>query len=73
MKRMLVATVCGIFLCSLVFLALGCSLKHPGETAAEGHRRHKRMLRLNRQEMVQDIDHFLLLEQPSKLSERRIH
>ena len=44
----------------------------PGETEAEGHRRHQRNLAINRQEMMADIDAFLLLDKPSKLSERRI-
>ena len=39
-----------------------------GETAAEGHRRHVRNHRLNRQMMMEDIDRLFNFDQPSKLS-----
>ncbi len=57
-------------LCALLLLAAGCS--QPGETAAEGHRRHLRNLSIDRQEIMQDVDKTLLTDQPSKLTERRI-
>ena len=59
-----------VFLCSLVWLSSGCT--QPGETMAEGHRRHKRNLRINQQELMQDVDTVLLLDKPSKLSDKRI-
>ena len=43
-----------------------------GETEAEGARRHKRISRINRQELNADIDRFLLLDKPSKLTDKRI-
>ncbi|UCG47844.1 MAG: hypothetical protein JSU94_20495 [Phycisphaerales bacterium] len=43
-----------------------------GETRAEGSRRHRRVLRINRQEMMADIDRLLLLDRPSKLTDKRI-
>jgi hypothetical protein len=43
-----------------------------GETTAEGHRRHKRVLRLNNDEMMADLDTFMLLDKPSKLTDKRI-
>jgi hypothetical protein len=61
-----------VFLCTLVFLPFGCSFQQPGETVAEGNRRHKRNLRLNQQEMMEDIDRVLLLDRPSRLTDRRI-
>ena len=61
-----------VILCALVFLAAGCSSGQLGETAAEGHRRHQRNLRLNRQEMTADMDSLLLLDKPSKLTDKRI-
>ena len=61
-----------VLLSVLVFLPYGCSFQQPGETVAEGQRRHKRVLRINNQEMMEDIDRFLLLDQPSKLTGRRI-
>ncbi len=43
-----------------------------GETTAEGHRRHVRDHRLNRQAMMEDMDAFFMLDQPSRLTERAI-
>jgi len=57
----------------LIFIPLGCSsFSQPGETAAEGRRRHDRVARINRQEMMADIDKALLLDKPSKLTDKRI-
>jgi hypothetical protein len=54
-------------------LLCGCSYsEQPGETVAEGRRRHQRVLRINRQEMMADIDRAFLLDQPSKLTDKRI-
>jgi hypothetical protein len=43
-----------------------------GETAAEGHRRHVRNLRLNRQAMNEDLDALFHLDEPSTMTERTI-
>jgi len=43
-----------------------------GETVAEGHRRHIRNHRLNRQAMNEDLDALFLTDQPSRLAERAI-
>lgn len=61
-----------VILCALVVLPLGCATDQLGETAAEGHRRHKRNLRINRQEMMADMDSFMLLDEPSRLTDKRI-
>ncbi len=62
-----------IVLCVLFLVPLGCrSYDQLGETAAEGHRRHKRALRINRQEMMEDLDMLMLLDKPSKLTDKRI-
>ncbi len=54
-------------------LLCGCSSSdQPGETVAEGRRRHERVLRINRQEMMADIDRAFLLDEPSKLTDKRI-
>lgn len=63
--------ILGIILCVLVFLPFGCS-GQLGETKAEGRRRHKRVLRINYQELMGDIDRVLLLDEPSKLTDKRI-
>jgi len=61
-------------LAALAFSAGGCrSYAQPGETEAEGHRRHKRILAINKQEMMADIDAFMMFDEPSKLSGKRIH
>ncbi len=69
-------SVCKIILVAallaLVFMPFGCSSSQPGETVAEGRRRHDRVARINHQEMMADIDTFLLLDKPSKLTEKRI-
>ena len=60
-------------LCGPILLLCGCSrCEQPGETTAEGSRRHQRVLRINQQEMMADIDRTLLLERPSKLIDMRI-
>lgn len=61
-----------IILCAFVFAVSGCSSEQMGETAAEGHRRHIRNLRIERQQMMEDLDAFLLLDKPSRLADKRI-
>ncbi len=73
MKRASVLTVLGVFLFVLLLYCTGCAFfGQPGETAAEGHRRHLETLSVNRQGMMQDIDQVLLLDRPSKLTEMSI-
>lgn len=62
-----------LILCALFLVPLGCrSYDQMGETTAEGSRRHKRVLRLNNNEMMKDLDMFMLLDKPSKLTDKRI-
>jgi len=62
-----------VILCALFLVPLGCrSYNQMGETTAEGHRRHKRVLRLNNNEMMADLDAFMLLDKPSKLTDKKI-
>lgn len=57
----------------LILLLGGCrSCDQPGETTADGRIRHERVLRINQQEMMADIDGILLLDKPSKLTDMRI-
>jgi hypothetical protein len=60
--------ILGIFL----VLPFGCSSTQLGETAAERNRRHKRVQRINQEQMMADIDMVLLLDQPSTLTDKRI-
>jgi hypothetical protein len=55
---------------SLVWSLCGCT--HPGETVAETNRRHLRNLRVNQGNMLKDIDAVLLLDEPSRLTDRRV-
>jgi len=61
-----------VMLCALVFLPGGCSTQQMGETTAQGEIRHQRNLRIDQQQMMADIDKTLLLEEPSRLTDRRI-
>ncbi|HDZ69336.1 MAG TPA: hypothetical protein ENH43_02835 [Phycisphaerales bacterium] len=60
----------GTVLCALVLWLSGC--RQPGETVAEGHRRHLRNVRINQQELVEDIDKAMLADEPSRLTDKRI-
>jgi hypothetical protein len=65
--------ILAVILLVLIFMPFGCSsFSQPGETAAEGHRRHIRTARINQQEMMADIDAVLLLDRPSRLTDKRI-
>jgi hypothetical protein len=64
--------ILAVFLSALIFLPFGCSCSQLGETTAEGNRRHERNLRIDQQELVEDADESLLLDQPSRLSDKRI-
>jgi hypothetical protein len=64
--------VLAFILCVLALLPFGCSSKQLGETKEEVNRRHKRVLRTNHQELMRDIDKVLLLDEPSKLTDKRI-
>ena len=43
-----------------------------GKTEAEGHRRRARVMRINQNELMSDIDRVLLLDKPSRLTDKRI-
>ena len=72
-KRAVSLFTFAFILCVLVFWLGGCSsYEQLGETQAEGHRRHLRNLRVNQQELMADIDKVILLDKPSKLTDKRI-
>ena len=52
--------VLGVILGVTTFLLSGCAWDQLGETTAEGH------------EMLADIDRVLLLDKPSRLTDKRI-
>ncbi len=55
---------------ALVWSLCGCT--QPGETVAETNRRHLRVLGVNEENMLRDIDTVLLLDEPSHLTDRRV-
>ena len=67
------ALALGLALGVLILLPCGCSSFHqPGESVAETNRRHKRVLRVNSEEMLADVDMVLMLDRPSHLSDSRL-
>ncbi len=70
MKKAFGSIILGIILYVLVVGVSGCT--QPGETAAEGHRRHLRNLSVNQQELVRDTDKLILSDEPSKLTDKRM-
>jgi hypothetical protein len=59
-----------VLLVCLTVELTGCS--QPGETMAEGSRRHARILRLNQKELNEDLDALFHLDEPSRLTERTL-
>ena len=72
MKEKFISTVLGIILCVAVFIVVGCSTEQMGETEAEGHRRHLRISRINRQAMIEDLDAVFQLDRPTRLAEKKV-
>lgn len=57
--------------CAAALLS-GCSWRQPGEARVEVDRRHQRALRLNQEMLLSDLDRVLMLDQPSRLTDKRI-
>ena len=55
----------------MVLWSCGCAA-YPGETAAEANRRRKRVVRVNSQAMLADVDTVLMLDRPSHLTDKRL-
>ncbi len=67
--RVILTVILGV----LFLLAAGCSsYEQPGETAAEGRRRHLRNARINQQELMADVDKFMQTDKPSGLTDKRV-
>ena len=65
----------GLYLCLLTVLIgalAGCAAGTPGETAEEVHTRHVGIIKTNWLEMQDDIDAVLMLDKPSRLSDKLI-
>jgi len=72
MKDKFISVVMRIILCVAAFGIFGCSTEQMGETAAEGHRRHLRTSRINRQALMEDIDVVFQMDRPTRLAEKKI-
>ena len=69
MKNMARFLICVIFMV-IMLSAFGCGT--PGESAAEVHRRHQRVVDNAAQQMAEDVDSLFMLDQPSRLSDKRV-
>jgi len=70
MKRNLVIAVFSLI--TMIFALSLTSCSQPGETVAEGSRRHRRIMSIHQQQLIQDVDKVLLIHEPSKLTDKRI-
>jgi len=69
LRTLVLAVILGV----LVLSTWGCkSWRTPGETSAEARRRRDRIVRANSEQMVSDMEAVLMLDRPSKLSDRRL-
>jgi len=80
MKKACVSMTLSIFLLAIVIILSGCrcwpfvggDCRQPGESDAEVNRRHIRNKRIRQQQLLEDVDTFMLTDQPSKLTDKRI-
>jgi hypothetical protein len=73
MKNVSLLAILAIILCAMIILLAGCGyFAQPGETVAEGHRRHLRNLSIDQQNLMADIDRVLLTDKPSSLTDKNI-
>ena len=64
------AVALALALCVIVLSSTGCA--GMGETRAEGRRNFRRTVRLNTAELRSDINMALMLDEPSRLTDRRL-
>lgn len=55
-----------------ISVLLGGCWQHPGETSVEVNRRRGRTIGLNHQMLRADIERAMLLDRPSRLSDKRL-
>ena len=74
MKSISLCKVIVTLILSILFLLPGgcSSYEQPGETAAEGRRRHLRNERIDQQELMADLDKLMQTDKPSRLTDKRI-
>ena len=69
-QKILLTVVTGILLVGFTIVFSGCA--QPGKTAADIRREHIRTMRINNQQMADDLETVLNYDEPSKLSSLRI-
>ena len=73
MRNKITVGLLAVVLLLLAALLTGCGLfDQPGKTAEEVNREHIRMLQINQQQMMADIDRTLGTDRPSKLTEQQL-
>jgi len=73
MKNVSLFAILAVILCAMIILLASCGyFAQPGETVAEGQRRHLRNLSINQQNLMADIDRALLTDKPSSLTDKDI-
>jgi hypothetical protein len=73
MRNSTLRAISAVVLCALVLWLTGCaSYAQPGETEAEGRRRHVRNAQIEQQAMMRDLDRAMLFDKPTKLTDKRI-
>jgi hypothetical protein len=73
MRNKVAVSLLAVLLLSLAVLLTGCGFfNQPGKTPEEVNREHARMLRVNQQQMMRDIDRTLDIDQPSKLTDKQL-
>jgi len=81
MKKTCILLLTTIFLAFLSTILNGCCIPpifgdrgcaQSGETKEEGQRRHIRNARINQEELMRDIDVFMLYDEPAPLTDKKI-
>lgn len=81
MKKVGVLVILGVVLCGLLVSVSGCKCfpafwhkgcEQMGESQAQGRRRHIDTARIHRQQLNEEIDEFFMIDEPSRLTEKRL-
>lgn len=73
MKNRIVVSLLGVVLLTLATMSTGCGLfDQQGKTADEVNRDHIRMLRVNQEQLMYDIDRTMFLDKPSSLTQNKL-
>ena len=70
--RFLARAMCLFGLSLMVLVLVGCNMGAPGETASQVRQRHVDVSKTNLIQVQSDLDAVLLLNKPSRLSDKAI-